>query len=72
MISGLSGRLVVTGDVVRDPRPTFSRAVVRRVWELQGGCAPRANGRSRSTSARDHIHPWIAGGLTLLRARRSP
>jgi superfamily II DNA or RNA helicase len=45
----------------------FSRAEVRRVWERQGRlCALCERAIPFDLMHGDHIHPWIAGGLTVL------
>lgn len=54
-------------QVFRDPRRSFSRAVVRRVWERQDRvCALCGRAIPFDLMHGDHIHPWSAGGLTTL------
>ena len=53
-------------DTGRDPRRTFSRAEVRRVWERQGRvCTLCGRAIPFDLMHGDHIHPWIAGGRTV-------
>lgn len=50
-----------------DSRRMFSRPEVRRVWERQGRvCALCGRGIPFDLMHGDHIHPWIAGGPTVL------
>jgi 5-methylcytosine-specific restriction endonuclease McrA len=57
----------VSSEVERDPRRMFSRPEVRRVWERQGRiCALCERAIPFDLMHGDHIHPWIAGGMTVL------
>jgi len=54
-------------NIGRDSRRMFSRAEVRRVWERQGRVCPLCERAIPFDLMHgDHIHPWIAGGLTAL------
>src|SRR5688572_14963161 len=51
----------------RDPRRTFTRADVRRSWELQGRiCKLCRRSLPVDLMHGDHIEPWIEGGLTVI------
>jgi superfamily II DNA or RNA helicase len=51
----------------RDPRRTFTRAEVRRAWELQGRvCKLCRRSIPFDLMHGDHINPWIQGGSTTI------
>jgi hypothetical protein len=51
----------------RDPRRTFTRAEVRRAWELQGRvCKLCRRSIPFDLMHGDHIKPWIQGGPTTI------
>ncbi|MBE5469513.1 DEAD/DEAH box helicase family protein [Mycobacteroides abscessus] len=52
-------------EVSLDPRRTFTRAEVRRAWELQGQvCKLCRRAIPADLMHGDHIHPWSLGGRT--------
>lgn len=57
--------IVPDDSTFRDPRRHFSRAEVRRAWELQGRlCKLCRRAIPVDLMHGDHIHPWIEGGAT--------
>lgn len=57
----------MTNPVERDPRRMFTRPEVRRVWERQGRiCVLCERAIPFDLMHGDHIHPWSAGGKTVL------
>jgi superfamily II DNA or RNA helicase len=57
----------VSSDIEHDPRRMFTRAEVRRVWERQGRvCVLCERAIPFDLMHGDHVHPWSAGGRTIL------